>query len=82
MAGQNVFNEILAGDDTFKFYMDGEWKTSTSGKTVNIINPSTLKPVFKVQGVFAFLEDILLSSETMKILSGNYVLSVLLSARY
>ncbi|CAM6038605.1 unnamed protein product [Sphagnum compactum] len=49
MAGQNVFNEILAGDDTFKFYTDGEWKTSTSGKTVNIINPSTLKPVFKVQ---------------------------------
>jgi hypothetical protein len=82
MAGQNVFNEILAGEDTFKFYTDGEWKTSTSGKTVNIINPSTLKPVFKVQGVFAFLEDILLSSETMKILSGNYVLSVLLSARY
>ncbi len=54
-----MFSEILAGDDTFKFYTDGEWKTSTSGKTVNIINPSTLKPVFKVQGVFAFLEGIL-----------------------
>ncbi|KAB1204690.1 NADP-dependent glyceraldehyde-3-phosphate dehydrogenase [Morella rubra] len=48
MAGSGVFTEILDGD-VYKYYSDGEWKTSGSGKTVPIINPTTRKTHFKVQ---------------------------------
>jgi glyceraldehyde-3-phosphate dehydrogenase (NADP+) len=48
MAGQGFFAEILDAE-TFKYYADGEWKVSTSGKSVGIINPSTLKTQYKVQ---------------------------------
>lgn len=49
MAGQGIFKDMVDGD-TYKYYHEGEWKVSTSGKSVGIINPSTLKPLFKVQG--------------------------------
>lgn len=49
MAGQGFFQDILDGD-TFKYYADGEWKVSVSKKSVGIINPSTLKTQYKVQG--------------------------------
>nr|CAN63539.1 hypothetical protein VITISV_016625 [Vitis vinifera] len=42
MAGSGVFAEILDGD-VFKYYTDGAWKTSSSGKSVPIINPTTRK---------------------------------------
>lgn len=50
MAGTGIFKEIIDGD-VYKYYVDGEWKVSASGKSVGIINPSNLKPTYKVQGV-------------------------------
>lgn len=49
LAGKGVFKEIL-DCDTFKYYVDGEWRRSCSGHSVTINNPSTRKPLFKVQG--------------------------------
>lgn len=50
MAGNGVFAEITDGD-VFKYYADGEWKKSASGKSVSIINPTTRKVQYKVQGI-------------------------------
>ena len=49
MAGSGVFAEIVDGD-VYKYYSDGEWKVSNSAKTVSIINPTTRKTQYKVQG--------------------------------
>ncbi|KAJ6296173.1 hypothetical protein OIU78_024080 [Salix suchowensis] len=48
MAGAGVFSEILDGD-AYKYYSNGEWKKSSSGKTVAIVNPTTRKTQYKVQ---------------------------------
>jgi glyceraldehyde-3-phosphate dehydrogenase (NADP+) len=45
-----MFSEILDGD-LYKYYSDGEWKKSSSGKTVSIVNPTTRKTQYKVQGI-------------------------------
>lgn len=50
MAGTGLFAEILDGKHVYKYYADGEWKKSTSGKTVAIINPTTRMTQYKVQG--------------------------------
>lgn len=44
-----MFSEILDGD-VYKYYAEGEWKRSSSGKSVAIINPTTRKTQYKVQG--------------------------------
>lgn len=49
MAGTGLFSEILDGE-AYKYYADGEWKKSSSGKLVPIINPTTRKVHYKVQG--------------------------------
>lgn len=49
MAGNGIFAEILDGD-VFKYYADGEWKKSNSGKSVPIVNPTTRRTHYKVQG--------------------------------
>lgn len=49
MAGKGVFEEIIDGD-VYKYYADGVWKKSASGKSVSIINPTTRKTQYKVQG--------------------------------
>ncbi|KAJ6673922.1 putative proteinDP-DEPENDENT GLYCERALDEHYDE-3-PHOSPHATE DEHYDROGENASE [Salix viminalis] len=50
MAGTSVFAELVDEDAAvFKFYSDGEWKRSSSGKFVSIINPTTRKTQYKVQ---------------------------------
>lgn len=49
MAGTGVFAEILNGE-VYKYYSDGEWKKSSSGKSVAIINPTTRRTQYKVQG--------------------------------
>lgn len=51
MAGSGVYADIIEGD-VFKYYSDGEWKKSSSGKSVSIINPTTRKTQFKVQGIY------------------------------
>ncbi|GER39535.1 aldehyde dehydrogenase 11A3, partial [Striga asiatica] len=48
MAGTGAFSEIIEGD-VFKYYGDGEWKKSSSGKSVAIVNPTTRKTQYKVQ---------------------------------
>ncbi|KAG5559549.1 hypothetical protein RHGRI_009174 [Rhododendron griersonianum] len=48
MAGSGLFAEITDGD-VFKYYADGEWKKSSSGKSVAIVNPTTRKTQYKVQ---------------------------------
>lgn len=56
MAGTGVFADIIDGD-VYKYYSEGEWKKSSSGKSVAIINPSTRKTQYKVQGklILSFL---------------------------
>ncbi|KAK3437184.1 hypothetical protein EUGRSUZ_C01646 [Eucalyptus grandis] len=49
MAGSGAFAEIKDGDGVFRYYSDGEWKASASGKSVPIINPTTRSTHFKVQ---------------------------------
>lgn len=49
MAGTGVFADIIDGD-VYKYYSEGEWKKSSSDKSVAIINPSTRKTQYKVQG--------------------------------
>jgi hypothetical protein len=49
LAGTGVFAEILDGE-VYKYYADGEWRVSGSGKTVAIVNPTTRKTQYKVQG--------------------------------
>lgn len=51
MAGNGLFADIIDGE-VFKYYADGEWKISSSGKSVSIINPTTRKTQYKVQGNF------------------------------
>ncbi|CAA6670971.1 unnamed protein product [Spirodela intermedia] len=48
MAGTGVFEEIIDGD-VYKYYSEGEWRKSSSGKSVAIINPTTRKTHYKVQ---------------------------------
>ncbi|KAH9616040.1 hypothetical protein KSS87_011987 [Heliosperma pusillum] len=48
MAGNGVFGDIIEGE-VYKYYADGQWKTSSSSKSVPIINPTTRKTQFKVQ---------------------------------
>lgn len=50
--GSETFKELLDGD-TYKFYSNGEWQVSTSGKSIGVLNPTTLKLQFKVQGLWA-----------------------------
>ncbi|WCJ30384.1 aldehyde dehydrogenase 11A3 [Euphorbia peplus] len=50
MAGSGVFAEILDGDSgIYKFYTNGEWRNSSSCKSVTIINPTTRKTHFQFQ---------------------------------
>lgn len=49
MAGTGTFAEIIDGD-VFYYYAHGQWNKSSSGKFVPIINPTTRKTHFKVQG--------------------------------
>ncbi|GJV62238.1 hypothetical protein Tco_1468338 [Tanacetum coccineum] len=52
MGENGVFDAIIAaGDDVFKYYADGEWKVSNSGKSVPIVNPTTRNIQFFVQVV-------------------------------
>lgn len=44
----SVFDSIIASG-TYKFYLNGEWRESASGKGVNIKNPQTNDTAFTVQ---------------------------------
>ncbi|XP_042404061.1 NADP-dependent glyceraldehyde-3-phosphate dehydrogenase-like [Zingiber officinale] len=49
MAGSGVFTHIVDENQVFKYYAEGEWKKSASGKTVSIVNPTTRKTQYNVQ---------------------------------
>lgn len=44
-----MFAEILDGE-IYKYYADGEWRKSGSGKSVAIVNPTTRQTQYRVQG--------------------------------
>ena len=44
------YDEIVASNGVYKYYVNGEWKETSSNKTVGVTNPSTLKKDFQVQG--------------------------------
>lgn len=54
MAGSGVFKEIIDEDGVYRFYFNGEWGKSSSGKSVAIINPTTRQTQFRIQGVSFF----------------------------
>jgi len=49
LAGTGAFAEILDGE-VYKYYAEGEWRASGSGKSVPIVNPTTRKTQYRVQG--------------------------------
>jgi hypothetical protein len=51
----DFYKDIVASSGAYKYYVNGEWKESTSGKTVPILNPSTNQAVYQVQGETAAL---------------------------
>lgn len=46
----SFYSEIIAPSGAYKAYINGEWRESTSGKTVAINNPTTEGVAFQVQG--------------------------------
>ena len=47
----DFFAECGAGaPGVYRYFKEGQWLESSSGKTVKIINPSTNAPVYNVQG--------------------------------
>ena len=44
------YDEIVAPSGVFKYYIDGQWKESSSGKAVPNTNPSTRSLAYNVQG--------------------------------
>ena len=44
------YSDIKADSGVYKFYVNGEWKESTSGKSVSILNPTSNQAVYQVQG--------------------------------
>lgn len=51
-AASEFYAEIQAQTSAYKFYLNGAWKESSSGKTVAIQNPSTRQTAYTVQGGF------------------------------
>ena len=48
---ETEFYAVCKGSDgVFKYYRDGEWMQSSSGKVVPILNPCTNEKAFEVQG--------------------------------
>jgi len=45
------YDEVKTSSGAYKYYVNGQWLESKSGKTQAIMNPSTNEPVYHVQGV-------------------------------
>ena len=48
MAG--FYSDIVSASGVYRYFVDGQWKESTSGKTVSVINPTTQQAEYQVQG--------------------------------
>lgn len=44
------YEELLTSSGVYKYYVNGEWQESLSGKTVGITNPTTEATEYQVQG--------------------------------
>ncbi len=44
------YHDILSSSGVYKYFVDGEWKESSSGKTVPVVNPTTQQTEYQVQG--------------------------------
>jgi len=49
-AAEDFYARIRATSGTFKYHVDGEWRESTSGATVSVLNPQTGETQYAVQG--------------------------------
>ncbi|CAD7702106.1 unnamed protein product, partial [Ostreobium quekettii] len=47
--GAGFYDELAGAGGAFKFYVDGAWRESSSGKHVSIGNPTTQSIAFRVQ---------------------------------
>jgi glyceraldehyde-3-phosphate dehydrogenase (NADP+) len=50
MSCENIYSVIKAESGIFKYYCNGQWLESSSGKSVPVINPSTQEKDYAVQG--------------------------------
>ncbi len=46
----DFYKDIVAASGIYKFYLNGQWVESSSGKSVSITNPTTNQTAFRVQG--------------------------------
>jgi len=59
MTQADFYAECVAPSGAYKFFKDGQWVESASGKTVKILNPTTNAPAFEVQGEYLLAVDML-----------------------
>jgi glyceraldehyde-3-phosphate dehydrogenase (NADP+) len=52
MTVDNFYAPIEGQNGAYKYFFEGQWIESSSGKTVKILNPSTNAPAFEVQGMY------------------------------
>ena len=50
MTVSDFYSPCIAPSGAFKYFLDGQWLESSSGKTVKIMNPTTNAPAYEVQG--------------------------------
>lgn len=50
MTVDNFYSPIQAPSGSYKYFFEGTWNESSSGKTVKILNPSTNAAAYEVQG--------------------------------
>ena len=46
------YSDIVSSSGVYKYYVSGQWKESSSGKSVTNVNPSTRTTAFAMQGEF------------------------------
>lgn len=51
---ENIYSAIQAASGVYKFYCNGQWLESASGKSVPVINPTTEEKDYAVQGSWGF----------------------------
>lgn len=50
MSCEDIYAAIKADSGVYKYYCNGEWKESTSGNSVPVINPTSQEKDYAVQG--------------------------------
>jgi hypothetical protein len=53
MSCEDIYSVIRAESGVYKYYCNGQWLESTSGKSVPVINPTTQEKDYAVQGQLA-----------------------------